>query len=435
MIRNIFKNTIYPDDINIDVASFNTSAKNEFSSNLGFLPFVWYGSYQIDYSDIDFFKLGYSDGVPYFKIIFYDTQNLMRQSAMPLDNTKIKVFLNPRDNFLKPIFLEFKIIDISNMDNMYTLSGLLDVNDIYVPDFSSYKGLSSYDSLKEVAKKIGFGFNSNVEGSSDVMNWINTGNNFYNFINYVLEHSYISDYSFISGYIDFYYNINYVDIEAELNRDNSEDFSIITSGLEESLNTSVGNSQDTKKVSNFISNDISFSSTNNFISEYNLINNSTNVSLKSGYLTKTEFYDVLNKAFLFYDIDSLTKDDGTNLVPKSLNDTDFYNRNLSYEYSGRVDSDNLHINYDYAKTCNSKNLKELEKFIMKVFLPTPNFNIYKFQKIEVIITNQATTPSNNTIVNYTLSGGWIVGDVEFIMDNGSFYQLLTLFRRDLSLRS
>ena len=67
-----------------------TPYQEEVASNLGNIPFVYYGSYQIDVQDISTFRLYYKGGMPYLSISFYDTLNLMKDKGMPLDDSKIK---------------------------------------------------------------------------------------------------------------------------------------------------------------------------------------------------------------------------------------------------------------------------------------------------------------------------------------------------------
>ncbi len=61
------------------------------------------------------------------------------------------------------------------------------------------------------------GFSSNVRESNDEMTWINPNDTYKEFIKDITRYSWISEDSFIWTFIDFNYNLNYVDIQLELN--------------------------------------------------------------------------------------------------------------------------------------------------------------------------------------------------------------------------
>jgi hypothetical protein len=362
---------------------------------------------------------------------FMDSFGLMKNKAMPIDNTKIKVFLNSRNQYLKPIFLQFKIISFSFDDDSYSISGSLDINDLYVSEFKSYSSSTSHKALQTICKNLKLGFNTNIDDTNDSMTWINTGSKVYNFINQIISTAYLSDNSFISGYIDYYYNFNYLDIEKEIRRDTSNDTSFSNFGLEEAAG-GVAKLNNTNPL--VLSNDQSQSNSNNFISEYRLINNSTQISLNDGYFTRIKYYNELQKEILVFDVDSISSDDANKIIPKSPNDEDFYQKNVNLNYVGKLDTDNVHSNYNYSVVQNDRNLSEMEKFSMLVNLPNPNYNFYKFQKIRVLITETAQNAST-PLVNDRLSGEWVITNIYFELDSGLFSQKMVLSKRELNLGS
>jgi hypothetical protein len=158
--------------------------------------------------------------LPQLKIIFRDSLNLMKDKNFPLDNdSKITIFINPRTSELKPIHLDFKIIKFSVHEGTYTLTGLIDVSKLYVKNFKSLSQLTSFEALKSLAQECGLGFNTNIDSTNDKMTWLNTGLRIIDFIDTIVECSYKSDATFLISYVDFYYNLTYVDIEKELSRD------------------------------------------------------------------------------------------------------------------------------------------------------------------------------------------------------------------------
>ena len=145
------------------------------------------------------------------------------------------------------------------------------------------------------------------------------------FIENVIQHSYISDKSFMLGYIDYYYCFNYVDVEKEQSRNVSGDVVIDTSG---SSKASTAQEQD-RIIPLRLTNDQSFNSSSLFFEKYTTKNNSTKRSLEVGYLTRARYYDRVTKSFLVFDIDSSTSDGKSSLILKGKQGDDkFFNENI-----------------------------------------------------------------------------------------------------------
>lgn len=401
----------------------------EVASNIGNLPIVFYGSYQIDIKDIYFLTLYYNGNMPSIKLSFYDTLNLMIDKGHPLDDSKLKLFINPRSSQLNDILMQFKITSFVIKDSRYILEGVLDINLLYLGQYKSYPNMTSHKVLQQIAKEAGMGFNTNIDDTNDAMTWINPGNDVKDFVEDIVESSYKSDQSFITFFIDFYYNFNLIDLAKELDRNTDTDLSITDGSLSKSLN-----SQNTETLSKLIlSNDESMRETNLFFGEYRIINNSTLVSLDAGYKSTVEYYDEILKEFLIFNIDSITSKSNKSIILKgSPQDNEFFNLNTNTYYVGRLDTDNCHKNFNFSHIQNEKNLYDLEKIGLEIDMNTPNYSIYKYQKIKIFLSNQVTTPSTG-LKNERLSGDWLITDIKFVLNNGEFKQSLKLIKRELEL--
>jgi predicted chitinase len=406
-----------------------TAYQKEFSSNLGNIPYVYYNGSQIDVGNIETFRLFYKKGIPYLKITFYDGLNLMRDKTMPLDDSKIKIFMNPKSNQLKEILLQFKIINFSVSGASYTLTGVIDVDLLHVIQYKSYSKMTSHKALQQVARDCGLGFNTNIDDTADEMTWINSGNYVYDFVEEIVDNSYKSDTSFLVYFIDYYYNFNFIDVAKELERDVDEQLGISDKSLAEAFNE-----LNKDGLTNLLlSNDYSFENTNQYFDSYKIINNSTLVSLNSGYRNIVKYYDELEKDFLIFNIESLTSQTGNNIILKGQpEDNNFFNLNTNTYYLGKFDSDNVHKNYSFAFAQNDKNLFDLQKFALEITMKNPNYSVYKYQKIKLIISNQTATPSAD-FFNNRLSGDWLITDIEFIFENGKYTQKIKLIKRELDL--
>jgi predicted chitinase len=352
----------------------------------------------------------------------------MKDRAFPLDDSKIEIFINSRSDQVKPIFLQFKITKFTINGSEYSITGVLDVNYLYLKSFKSYNSTSFY-ALQSMCKEGGLGFNSNFDDTNDSMAWLNTGQRSLEFIESIVETSYKSDQSFLYFYIDYYYNLNYIDIEKELNRNIKEDLGIGNIGIEDALKTS--NPEVVSKL--FLTNDLAMAESNSFFESYKILNNSTSTSIKEGYKTKMKYYDEKAKSFLIFDVGSITDKDQKSIILKGApGDESFYNDNTQYVYTGRIDTDNMHQNYHYSYIQNTRNLIDLQKVGLEIVMKTPNFNIYRFQKVFLFLSNQISTPSAPQI-NSRLTGEWLIVDISYKYDGSSFRQIVKLLKRELEL--
>lgn len=397
------------------------------AGSIGMTPFVNYMGSPINDRDIQMLKL-YHDGiVPKMSIMFYDSLNFMKEVGMPQDDTKIELFLNARSPNLKSIHLKFKIESFKDIgENLYSIVGTLDISELYRVKYKSYTG-TSFEVLRTVCRELKLGFNSNIQNTDDSMQWRWNGSKLYEFMEHVVAHSYASDNSFMIGYIDYYYCFNYVDIEKEMGRDNSSDVGIETGNVE-------NRDADSEKLTRVILiNDKSYSkSCFYFDSDKKLTNNSTNLSLEKGYRRKTKYYDKEKKAFLVFDVDSTTSDESKTIILKGARgDAEAFENNYTTKYMGKIDTENVHKNYNYSYIQNRINLDELNKIELKVRLPNPNYNLYRFQKVQVQVINLAPTPTDEATVEWRLSGDWSISEINFNFANGMISQEIKLTRKEL----
>lgn len=434
-LTNFFGPTIKIDPISMDMSGFSEDEKGYFRKGLGLLPFVWYNSYQISYQDITYFTL-YHDGLlPNIKMTFRDTLNIIKSDGYPLDDTKILIFLNSRSKSLKSIYMQFKITSFSdNGNNIYSLSGIVDVSSLYVKKYKAFQDKNSFDCLQEVAKDLGMGFNSNISSTNDKMTWISPGVSYYKFIDDVILNSYLSDDSFLIGYIDYFYNINYIDIESELRRDTSNDNMVDTSGIEQYTISDPTSKEEDRIIPLQLTTDSSLKNTNAFIKSYKIINDSTFISLEKGYSTKVKFYDYNKKDLLIFDVDSITSEGDKSIILKGAPaDEKFFKENYNSIWTGKIDVDNVHTNYNYAIVQNRRNLDDLVKISCELTLGNPNFNFYKFQKVFISFINSTVTASSREIQLKRLTGYWIITDISYIYSNGVLKQVLSGIKRELSM--
>lgn len=434
----IFKPIIKPNRIELDAQLSTMAQKREFLTGMGTAPLVYYNGIHIEYSDISGFELYHEGILPAVKISFVDRNGIFKDSGFPTDDTTISIFIYSKSKRLRSINMDFKISSFKDLgSNEFLIIGLVNIPQIYLRKFKSYSKKTSFETLQEVAKECELGFCSNVSNSSDKMTWINAGFTNYQFVNDIIRNSYLNDESFINCYIDFYYNICYVDVEKELSRDNQNDQMIVSDGKNE-FTSDPKSDEDIAPL--LLSTDKSVKDTNAYISDYVVTNKSTQVSLNKAYLTKTKFYNSSSKELLIFDVDSITSEgDKTIILKGKPGDEDFFKQNVNNIWIGKLDkfeedgSGNSHLNFNYSLIQNQINIDEISKISIDITLPYPNFNLYIFQKVYLALINQKPGLFHTSLRYKRLTGNWMTTAISFIFDGKKHYQKVTLIKRELEL--
>ena len=398
-------------------------------------------------TDIIYLKLHNSHFLPEIELFCTDSKGILFNDLYPFDNdTLLCIFVKSNSDNIMPIRMDFKIIHYETINSgeptsfKYLIKGILNVEHLYYTRYETYKG-TSYDVIKGLAAKMDLGFASNVNSSNDSMTWINPSDTYLDLINDITKYSFISEDSIVWSFIDFYYNINYIDIQTELNEFNEEEEGTLT-------NPQIVKNDEERNVILYLTNNKALNMTNKYISKFNLVNQSSKVNLNIYYQIEGTWYDkttnVVTKQFikeLESDSAKLSAGEGTlrQLIDKG---SALYKENVNDEYFiGKMDEDNVHKNYSLAKIANNHNLDSLEKMKMVVTLSQINFSIKRFQNIKIEIYNyqdllSQSANKNNPLdnINTKLSGYWFVTGINYIYrKSGGHEQELTLVRRDLSL--
>jgi len=432
-LTQFFGPKISPTEISMDVSKFSSKDLESMSKGMGFIPFLWYNGVQISYTDISSFTLKYKDDIPVINLIFKDTFGIMREDGFPMDDSIITVFINSRSKSLRSIKMDFKILSFKDFgSDEYSIIGSCDIPKLYIRKFESISNSTSHESLRHMSRQIDIGFCSNVENTNDRMSWIRPGSQSYDFIVDLVKKSYMSDSSFFYHYIDFYYNLCFVDISKELNRDVSNDFMINSFGYSDTQIVSEEISE--KEIKLILTTDKSFESSVGYIEKFEILNNSTKISLDNAYRINSKIYNSNQKEILIFELESQTSDGEKSIILKGKpDDQSFFKENVNNIWLGKQDIDNVHSNYNYSEIQNRINLDEITKIGAVLTLSNPNFNLNKFQKIPVIFSIDKQTPSNTNQFLKRLTGDWFITDIEFNYDGGRLTQKIRAIKTELSM--
>lgn len=325
--------------------------------------------------------------------------------------------------------MRFKIKDfkkVSKEEKRYNMTGIIDISDLYISFYRAFRNKTSFETLKDICTQLGLGFNSNITDTKDSMTWLQRSITL-DFMRDIIKRSYISDDSFMIGYIDFYYCFNYIDVEKEMKRDISNDVNINSANISSSNNDNVE-----EKTRLELSTDQGLSSSNLYIENFKVLNRTMSNAISNGFFVKTRYYDTLNKTQLTFNVDSLTdKDDGKVIILKGKqNDKEYYEKNFSNNYMGKIDTDNVHKNYSYSKIQNEINLTSMVGLSMDIYLPNLNWSIYRFQKIRINMVPPSPSPTKNEVI-WKLSGEWLIASIDYIWKNNKMIQEVNVSRRSL----
>lgn len=306
----------------------------------------------------------------------------------------ISIFLrSPNDN-IKPIRNDYQIVTVDYMGGQYPgdlgesylrITARLYIPNLYFQKTFSYEG-TSYEVLKQICEELEIGFASNVDASDDSMRWMSVGN-YEDFINNVTKHSWQDENSFFTSFIDFYYNLNFVNVNKQ--------FTYVVDGqpgVISDLNVRIPKENKTleREMDVFaLTNDLKTASFNNFIARFNVINNASLITYKEGVQKDFSMYDFSTNTIVYDSISPLsTADAPQNVTPIYLNVTTGIQPSrtwLGSQYSSPVG--NVHKNYNFAEMVNKFNLLEIEKIMLEASLLNPNLFVHKGQRVPVLLFN------------------------------------------------
>ena len=396
----------------------------------------------VDPRDIIYVKLHNSKFLPEIELYCVDSKGVLFNDLYPFDHdTIVCIFVKTKSINERPIRMDFRVTDYETIkgsdDNKvfkYLIKGILNVDELHFSNYEARKG-TSYNVIKDIATQMNLGFLSNVSSSNDNMTWINPSNTYKEFIKDITKYSYISDNSFVWTFIDFYYNMNYIDVQLALN----EQFAKV----DDTTNVQETRLFEMKNTELYLTNNMAFSTTPFYISKFSIINQSFKINLKKFYKMKGTWYVKGINTVIKQPLKELeTLSSKEKLMQLSDKKSDIYNKNANDEYFiGKIDTDNEHKYYPLAKVSNKFNLDNLEKMKMVVILKQVNFSITRFTTILIEIYNPDDTfsrdadvkvPLNN--INTRLTGYWFVTGINYIFTRSTgIEQEVTVMRRELNL--
>ena len=386
-------------------------------------------------SSINHIKIFNNKFLPEIEMICTDEQGTLIDNFFPLDyDITLSIFVKSTSENTLPIRMDFKIIEYNPLQSVvpgsdsaspkkFFIKGALDVDELYYTKFESFPNETSYNVLKTLSERMELGFATNTTNTDDNMNWINPANTNLEFMKNVTERAYISDNTFVWSFIDFYYRLNFVDIEKELNESPKDTQSINSSSTEDDGEEHI--------VELYLTTSDNLKLTNKYISSFNLKNQSSKININNGYQRSSRWFNKTDNTIEHSLIREFeTPDD--NLIQLITNE-DISSKNWSESFQGKIDEDNVHKNYHLASTLNKFNISKLHKVTMTIILKKINFEVKRFQNLMIDFFDVNLLKDDDG-VKAKLSGYWFVTGINYnYKKNGGGSQEITLVRRDLNL--
>lgn len=413
-ILAVVEPAILPTEIKFDALAEESGGDktDKQSKDVGTLePLLLCNDILVPRNQIQNFELDLSGNVPKCTISFEDRNGNFSVDALPRDGDFFTLLLNSKQQeTFKSVHMDFDIIEVSIEPmpsrvaggSTIVLEGITKVPKLFGEDCQVLDSDTSLKHLEKVARELELGLATNIDSTDDKQSRIQAYETYLDFIQKIISDAYISDDAFVKFYLDQYYYINFVDINKVFNSKNpSLDevtkslASFAVSQLAEKNSDEDNFDSDNVEVPMLLTNNKEFDQLSCFIEEFEVINNSQQISLAAGNARNIQLYDNNSEKgdrFQEFKIEALQSDEipETDMPLKGNPKDERYKDQVKYKYMGRQNAGddglgNTHKNAIYTKLHNKQNELEIEKMKLKVKVPGFNPSLYKFCKIPVLM--------------------------------------------------
>lgn len=423
------------------IKSDNNATLGKYIKGLGgSSPLVSINDYYLSENELERLEIDTYDWIPKCQLVFTIHTGVFISRHFPKDGDLVSVFIRSFNDTFKPIRNDYLIDDIVtnySLDNeasniTFYINGTLRVPNLYAEDCKVIEQKTSYEALLQLSTDLNLGFVSNEKNeTTDKQNWLCTWETNADFIKYITKHSYKDEQSFYDIWIDYYYNLNFLDINKVISVHDKEP-------PKDGINKSSFSSDFVSDLDLFhskskivLTNYRESAMSNSYFNKILLMNNTGKINTLNGYKRHIYFYDFNDKKVVDYFIDSLVTENSQKekVVLKGRNNEDYYKTEIKSKWLGwqyRTPEHNVHTHYKEAFIHNFQNLNELKKINIQLSLPNSNFNLYKGQRIPIMFTivedSRGKVASNveddadnyGVVLDRFLSGYYMIIGIKFI---------------------
>lgn len=339
---------------------YNIPARQQTQVHGILSPIIMINNIVIDFDAVIEFSLKSNGPLPTLTMMVFDRFNLISTLKTPGMDNEVRIqILPPFDGVYKKIDMTFYISNIKVMNGKHiNITALYKSQTINNTQFKSFGKISTYDLFSNIAKESKLGFASNVNSSQDERYVYCDNKNYIELMSKEISHS-GSETLVYDWWIDFWNNINFVDIH--------ERYNSVDEGLKLWVSGQIGEVTEGSKihpnqVDAIISNHPSMSNNELFVKDYG-IKNKTGSSVNQG---TDHLYSIYSNN-LGEHMDYLIQDGD---VKKDVF--------CKYEYLGEVYGD-----YDYllAEKKRSSFLQKINSESIEVVMKTPLLGLMRGHKV------------------------------------------------------
>lgn len=478
VIRNYAKTGIVLDELVMPNRSGNKDSpdmtlRDADDKQYGYYkPIVFLNGYYIN-KFLVYFELDLNQILPTLRFKFYTGSGTFLSVSYPKDGDVVSVYIRSNVPIYKPLRMDFNILSV-NSGLSSDSTGELIVFDVLgecrIPKFytevcKAFRNKTSYETLFQVSQDLDLGFSTNDPSMNDRMTWICPNLSYYSFIKEVTKSCYKDDRSFFLTFVDAYYNLTFVNINNQLEAEDSVQEVVVIPG------TSTGRANDglypgielsSTTIPLQVTNAPNFGTYPFFARSYTLLSESGNNSNLIGYVQSVQFYDESfstsspPRKYISYDVESVTTDNVVEsmVLQKGRATENIYKEEVRKKWMGILNSGPngaVHDNYLQARVQNPFNLTDATKFTLQVETGAYYAGYYRGQVIPVLLYATERGPRmNNTgisnnqepqredvmVLDQFLSGNYVLMGYSIHWEDGrGFYQTLNLCKREWILNS
>ena len=458
--------------------SDNTTIKERPSKISSAIPLVRINGYEVQGDRLNYFCLKNNAFYPTCRIIFDDVDGMFTARFYPKDGDLIQVNIRSQgdETTFKPVRIDFTVVDIKpagggggESANKYIVIGRMFVPGLFTENVEYEEEVTSFDALLNIAERLKLGYASNVEETADTMTWTNPNDTTETFIQDIVANSYLNDDTFFTSYIDPYYYLTMVDVNRLFSQEGAIEASQSFSQNAGDTMGAEGADGEEDEFPNYLSNMVQMQGGARYISKYEMVNKSGEISKANGYKKYSQYWDLNAKEWVSEFVDPLTNDT-PGMIPATkgrIIDGEVEgprNDQVKYKYLG-TQGDNVHPEYQYSTVLNYQNIAEINKMGMVIELDTVNPALVRYSRIYCQILEYAnpvqstllapdndeiegeqapqTRPetdgvgndveSQNGVVNEYLTGFYVIAGVEYLYTKpGPLRMRLKLQRREFT---
>lgn len=479
IIRNYAKAGIVLDELAVPNRSGNAESPDMYLRDSddkawGYSkPVIFINGYFLQNYLLDF-SLDLNQILPTVSFKFYTGNSSFVNINYPKDGDIVSIYIRSNVSDYKPVRMDFSILSVdSNLSTTpegemitFLILGECRIPGFYTEVCRSYSNKTSYQTLLEVSQELNLGFATNDPNLEDRMTWICPNLSYYNFIKEVSISSYKNDRSFYATWVDLYYNLNFVNINNQLE---AEDVSQIVKAVPGSA---TGKANDSifpgielipAEIPLLVTNHPQLYGYPFFINAYTLLSEAGNKTNQMGYIQEVQFYDenaqyqnLPTEKYVKYTVEPTTteKVQENMILQRGRASEKEYLKEIRKRWMGILFSGKdgqVHPNYLQARVQNPLNLSDVTKFTLQVETGSYFPGFYRGQAVPVVIyvtesgprmdntgksNNQQTQNQRGIVKDEFLSGQYVLmGFTICWTPQKGFHQILNLCKREWILNS